>query len=557
MTAMTSTRTIAAVMTSVAIAATLSTLGSAAAPRFFDDDPIWVEHETENASSLTPLDIDLVTDLAYNMVSGSTSGIPVRAQNVNSVDEVPDSSWFTNRAGRVALTEADITRGPNRTDGPAPGTWTVSSSKSDGVTPGFTVKDSTGQRWFLKFDPPGYRGMATGTEVTATKLMWALGYNVPENHIAYVRREQLAVGPTAKFTPAPGRTRAMRPGDIDRLLDRVDREPDGSYRVVASRALEGTPVGRIRFFDTRPDDPNDIVSHENRRELRGYGVFAAWLNHVDAKAINSLDTLITENGRSYVRHHLIDFGSTLGSGGVGPADRWAGSEYLVEPSAMGRQLIGFGVAAPRWQRASFYESRSIGRIRRDNTTFDPRAWKPRVPNQAFLHARADDQFWAGRKLVALSTDLLRAAVRAGDFRDPESEAFLVRALVERRDAIARAYLTAINPVSDMSLDRDGRLTFRNTAVDADVARAPRAYHAVWSAFDNTTGDTRFLGTSDAAGSGVAAPSSLPSREGAFVKVELSSSGSDHASWSYPVDAFFRLRAGSWQLVGFDRLPEQN
>src|SRR3954463_11477140 len=151
MTAMTSTRTLAAVMTSAAIAATLSTLGSAAAPRFFDDDPIWVEHESENATGITPLEIDLVTDLAYNMVSGSKN-VPVRAQNVNSVDEVPDSSWFSNRAGRTVLTEADVTRGPDRTDGPARGTWTVSSSKSDGVTPGFTVKDSTGQRWFIKFD---------------------------------------------------------------------------------------------------------------------------------------------------------------------------------------------------------------------------------------------------------------------------------------------------------------------------------------------------------------------------------------------------------------------
>ena len=59
------------------------------------------------------------------------------------------------------------------------------------------------------------------------------------------------------------------------------------------------------------------MPHEDRRELRGYGVFAAWLNHVDAKAINSLDMLVTENGRSFVRHNLIDFGSALGSGGVG------------------------------------------------------------------------------------------------------------------------------------------------------------------------------------------------------------------------------------------------
>jgi hypothetical protein len=278
---------------------------------------------------------------------------------------------------------------------------------------------------------------------------------------------------------------------------------------------------------------------------------------VDAKAINSLDTLVTENGRSYVRHHLIDFGSTLGSGGVAPADRWAGSEYLVEPSAIGRQLIGFGIAAPRWQRTAFYESKSIGRIPRDNSSFDPRGWKPRVPNQAFLHARADDQFWAARKLVALTTDLIRAAVNAGDFQDPQSEAFLVRALAERRDAIARAYLTAINPISDPTLDVNGRLRLRNEAVEADVARAPRAYHAVWYAFDNTTGDTRLLGTSRAADTELHAPTPLPTQEGAFVKLQLSSSGSDYASWSYPVDAYFRLRAGTWQLVGFERMPDRN
>ena len=423
------------------------------------------------------------------------------------------------------------------------------------MTPGFTVKDATGQRWFLKFDPPGYRGMSTGTEVAVTKLMWALGYNVPENHVAYLRREQLVVGPTAKFTPAGGRARAMRPSDIDRLLERADREPDGSYRVVASKALEGTPVGRIRFFDTRPDDPNDIVPHENRRELRGYGVFAAWLNHVDAKAINSLDTLVTENGRSYVRHNLIDFGSSLGSGGVGPADHWAGSQYLVQPRLIAKQMIGFGLVTPRGQSAAFHESRSIGRLPRNNGEFDPREWKPRVPNQAFLHARADDQFWAAQKLAALDTDMIRAAVKAGDFRDPESEAFLVRALAERRDAIARVYLTAINPIADPSLDRGGVLTFRNAAVDADVARAPRQYHAVWSTFDNATGDSHFLGTSEAPDTYLHAPAALPESEGAFVKVALSSSGSAHASWSHPVNAYFRLRTGSWQLVGFERMPE--
>lgn len=548
-------RTIAAAATAVAIASTLSTFGSAAAPRFFADDPVWVEHDTQNAAGIKPLEVDLVTDLASNLILGSKPREFVRARNVNSVDEVPDSSWYTNRVGQLPLTPADVSRGPDRTSGPAHGPWTITSSKSDGVTPGFTIKDANGQRWFLKFDPRGYRGMSTGTEVAVTKLMWALGYNVPENHIAYLRREQLVVGDTAKFTPAGGRTRRMRAGDIDQLLGRADREADGSYRVVASRALEGTPIGRIRFYDTRPDDPNDIVPHQHRRELRGYGVFAAWLNHVDAKAINSLDTLVTENGRTFVRHNLIDFGSSLGSGGIGPADHWAGTQYLVEPRLIGRQMISFGFAMPRLQTAAYYDSRSIGRLQRDNTDFDPRTWKPRVPNQAFLHARADDQFWAARKLIALNTEMLRAAVSAGEFNDPKSESFLVHALAERRDAIAGVYLTAINPIEAPALAADGRLTFRNAAVDADVARAPRQYHAVWSGFDNATGDTRFIGTTDSADTQMTPPAALPQHEGAFVKVSLSSSGSAHASWSFPVDAYFRYRSGAWQLVGFERMPD--
>ena len=205
----------------------------------------------------------------------------------------------------------------------------------------------------------------------------------------------------------------MRPEDLDTLLQHADREPDGSYRIVASKALPGKPIGRIRFFDTRPDDPNDVVPHEDRRELRGYGVFAAWLNHVDAKAINSLDTLVTENGRSFVRHHLIDFGSALGSAGVGPADYWEGDEYLLEPRDIVKRMLSFGFAIPKWHTAPFHEAPSIGRFPADNASFNPELWKPRVPNQAFLHARADDKFWAAQKLMSLDD---RPAARGGQGR---------------------------------------------------------------------------------------------------------------------------------------------
>jgi hypothetical protein len=537
----------------VAVAGTMLT--SAASPKFYADDPVWIEHDTQDASSIKPLEVDLFVDLAANLVAGQNVLAARRAANVNTVDEVPDSSWFTNRLGARPMTPQEIAKGPNTTAGPASGAWMITSSKSDGVTPGFTIKDSSGERWFLKFDPPGHRAMATGTEVAVTKLMWALGYHVPENHIAYLQREQLVIGEGAKFTPAGRKPRVMRNSDIDNLLERANREQDGSYRVVASRALPGKPVGRVRFLDTRPDDPNDIVPHQDRRELRAYGVFAAWLNHVDAKAINSLDVLVTENGKSFVRHYLIDFGSALGSGGVGPADYWAGSEYLVQPRDVAKQMVSLGFAVPKWRTTPFYEARAIGRLPRNNADFNPDSWKPRVPNQAFLHARADDKFWAASRLAALNTEMIRAAVRTGEFGDAAAEEFLVHALAERRDAIRSAYLAAVNPISAPELDAAGTLTFKNAAVDADVARMPRGYHAAWSTFDNTTRETALIGETSAATPQLQAPAGLPRNEGAFLKIDLSAVGAGYAAWSKPVSAYFRLGSSGWSLVGFERTAE--
>ena len=65
-------------------------------------------------------------------------------KNINTVDEVPDGPYFVNRAGRMPLTPALVARAANTSDGPAPGKWTVVSAKSDGVTPGFTIRDTAG-----------------------------------------------------------------------------------------------------------------------------------------------------------------------------------------------------------------------------------------------------------------------------------------------------------------------------------------------------------------------------------------------------------------------------
>src|SRR5204863_6285879 len=89
----------------VAVVAGAWTMGvSAGSPKIFRDDPVWVERDTEDASTMKRQEVDLVVDLTYNMVAGRRAVTEVRAKNLNTVDEVPDSNWFTNRVGHRALT---------------------------------------------------------------------------------------------------------------------------------------------------------------------------------------------------------------------------------------------------------------------------------------------------------------------------------------------------------------------------------------------------------------------------------------------------------------------
>jgi hypothetical protein len=537
------------------IAGLLATLPvGGAAPRFFPDDPVAVLRDTQDASGVTPFEVDPDFDSVENMFGQPGDAVRnVRALDVNSIDEVPDSSWYTNRAG--TLTPAAVARGPNTGDGPAHGAWTVISAKTSGVMPGLVVRDSAGVDWFIKFDPIGHRGMASGAEVVSTRLLWALGFHVPENHVAHVRAEDLVVG--AKTTiRTHNRKRAMRQDDIATVLSRAARGADGTYRVLASRRLEGKPLGPFRFHGIRPDDPNDYVRHEHRRVLRGYGTWAAWLNHVDAKSTNTLDVLVREDGRSVVRHCLLDFGSTLGSAGVTPREAFEGAEYLFDGRSAWTSALGFGFPIESWRVRTQIESAEVGALP-DSTNWDPDDWKPRLPNAAFLRARTDDRFWAAARLQALTPDLIAAAVDAARYEDEASREAVITFLVQRRHAILRRSLNAINPVVNPRLDAAGRLTFANAAVDADVGHVPAGYRTVWTWFDNATGATTPIGEQRSPSTEAGAPQPLAPEPGRFVRIAISAIGSAEPAWTAPVYAYFRGTGNGWGLVGFERMPEGN
>jgi hypothetical protein len=524
-------------------------------PRFYPDDPISREPESQDASGVEEWDIELLVDLTMGLfVTPSRAREAVRAGNINTIDEVPDSNWFTNRIGSRPVSIADAVRGPASGTGPASGRWTVTAPKRSGMAPGFTMRDEAGETWFITFDSAGHPEAATGAVMVANKIFWALGYWQVEHYLTSIRRDQVDVAPSATFTPLSQRTRPMRRSDLNEVFARAHRSPDGTFRAVAGRRVPGRAVGGFRYQDTRPDDPNDIVPHEHRRELRALQVFGAWTNLVDMKAGNTLDTVITENGRGVVRHYLQDVGSTFGTGALGPREYDEGWEYLVELDRMRTRLFRLGFPLEPWHTAKYAKNSAIGRF--EGQAFEPRHWKPRVPVAALLEARRDDTFWAARRVAAFSDEMIRELVRVAQYSTAADTRLLADILIQRRNKIAAVYLNAINPLVDFELTTAGTVKFRNAAVDAGVGTPPEdGYRATWSLFDNTTDTvTAALGPATfGAGLEIAPPAPLPSEDGTIIKIAIAAQSAAVATWHEPVSVYFRRGAGQWQLVGVDRM----
>ena len=154
-----------------AVAGTFAATASTTGPRFYQDDPIAREPESQDASKAQAYEIEQMYEMVYNLfIAPGYKPSGTRAQNLNTIDEVPDSSWFTNRIGARTITADELVRGPVAGAAPDPSRWTLIREKTSGAHPGFTAKDARGETWFLEFDPPYYPEGATGAVMVASKI---------------------------------------------------------------------------------------------------------------------------------------------------------------------------------------------------------------------------------------------------------------------------------------------------------------------------------------------------------------------------------------------------
>jgi hypothetical protein len=525
--------------------------GAADGPRFLPDDPLRVDPDDLPVAKPAEVTLSTSYDVIEHTFLHRPDGPPPPAANVNTLGEVPDSSWFTNRLGARPMTVEEIVRGattvgPPDVDGPL----VVVAAKSGGITPGFTLRDRRGHVYFVKFDPAEYPGLSTAADAIGSRFFHAFGYHVPQNDVTFIRREQLAVDPKARLTLSGNRKRPMTEADLDRTLANAARGPDGRIRIVASLRLEGEPLGPFKYHGTRPDDPNDVFPHQHRRELRGLRVFAAWLNHDDSRSVNTQDMYVEGRRGKHVRHHLIDFSSTMGSGSnadreISPQNPRAGNEYVIELGPALRSLFTLGLWDRPWREVVYPAHPGVGNFEAD--FYRPEAWRPEYPNPAFERMRDDDALWAASIAHAMGDDAIRAVVATGALDEPDSARYLADTLIRRRDKTVRHYLARLNPLGGFAVSGEV-LRFANRGESAGLARA-EAYAVTWTVFDNRTGAHAPL----APEAEVAAPEvTIPESTAAFVAATIRTRAAGQAAWWKPVRVYLRLRDGVREVVGIER-----
>lgn len=516
-------------------------------PKFRPDDPLRVDNDRViDVGELEELDESDIYDFVASTFLSPGDDRDIPALNVNTLGEVPDSSWFTNR-WRDGLPAADVlARGPDTLPSLDITGWPVSEGKDSGASPGFRLRGPDGEDYQLKFDPPAHPEMATAAEVIGAAFYHAFGYNTVEMYLVEFDGSNFTLTPDATMGDGDD-ARPLTRRDIENVLKVAARQPNGRYRAVIRRYPPGGDVvGSFRYYGTRPDDPNDIFPHEHRRELRANRVFAAWLNHDDSRGINSKDILVRENGRRYIRHYMYDFNSILGSGNQKPQKYRSGNEYRVEGDEALKTLLTLGAYVRPWARVDYPDvPPAVGRF--ESEFFDPVAWKPEYPIPAFEHMRPEDAFWAARIVARFDEPAVRAIVAKGRYSDPAAEDVVVRTLMERRAKVLRAWLTGVTPVVDPALE-NGLLRFRDAAVDAGVSQ-PTSHRITWYAFDNATGVHRRHGQARRVDAGAVTelPPALAGE--AFVMAAIEAEREPRRA---PVRVYFRQQAGGWQAVGIER-----
>lgn len=388
--------------------------------------------------------------------------------NVNSLDEVPDSSWFSNRMAVHPLTEEELRRGacsPElmlRPETAADGSWVVDKGKAEGQTPGFRVVVN-GAKYLFKADDPDRPEVASAAQTVGLAIYHAAGFNTPCEQIAQFRPSLLRLLPGLRYTPNLSTERPFDRQALDAVLARSVRHGD-LVRMQASAWLDGYPIGPFRYEGTRADDPNDVIDHKDRRELRGSRLLAAWIDRIDAREGNSLDVWMSDRrgavdaSPGHVVHYMLDTSESLAPGwkGFDELTRRAGYQYLADWGDVAADFGTLGIDLRPWdtvQKRPGHERFWYFNV----PDFVPERWRMEYPNPAFSRMTERDGAWMARILARFTPALVRTLAEMAQFEEPADTGYLAEVLEGRLERILERYLTRLSSITDLTLPESDRL----------------------------------------------------------------------------------------------------
>lgn len=270
--------------------------------------------------------------------------------------------------------------------------FTFAGEDKGGTNPKFDIRDAADHKWRVKL------GVEAKPEVTASRLMWAVGFFTDEDYLlpeATVKNLQIKRGHDLVHG--------------NEITDaRFSRKPGGEKKI------------GIWKWKKNP--------FSNSREFNGLRVMMAVLNNWDLKDVNNAVYQDSKHGRQL--YLVSDIGATFGSN----------DEHRTHDTDKGNLK-------------SYEQSKFITKKTDKDVTFGTPAFPakflyqegPVLIGEAFRRSAIDwighdipiaDARWMGELLGQLSHKQLEDAFRAGNFPDDQREAFVK--VVEERVAALKA-----------------------------------------------------------------------------------------------------------------------
>jgi len=402
------------------------------------------------------------------------------AANATSLDEVADSAWFQNRIGVMPL-------GACKPEELLPvdvddGAWVV-DQLDDKKPREFRVAVPGKGLYVLKADEPGTAERASAAGVIGAAFYNAVGFNTSCEQIVLVRRSQFAIKPGLTMLNSAGKRKPFDAPALSAMLASSTQVSELT-RMQATKSLPGLPLGPFTYDGVRADDPNDVIAHERRRELRGSRLLAAWLNHWDARDLNTMDVwLATDATRErsspgYVRHYVIDTRDVLGGHTEVPElTPRLGYEPIVSVPGIFLDFFTAGMIERPWDRARKTPGRDKFGLFSERD-FDPAKWRGTYPNPAMLRMTERDGAWMARIIARFTVADVRAIVATGQFSDPADVEHIVRVLMLRQQRILARYLTRLSPIADVHAVAAGQICALDLARSSGVLPVGRFRYKV-------------------------------------------------------------------------------